>query len=203
MADKIDAFRHDHPDLAGRPFALTTFSNNGLQTWDQLRHNFAQPEAFIFDSGPTMPTELESFPIPGRIFAANNPNAPILQKALVALVGNIGYALGRAWLLKMGGSDLELMTDLLVPRLSRDMINGSPSMILFGEGDLLIPESAARRVFEMFLEQGNEHVEYHVLPGGHCTILKESRDVYVKLVDQFLAATLSSSWKFRIKQMII
>merc|ERR1711971_542846 len=72
MSDKIENFRKEYPDLVDRRFALTTFSNNGLQTWDQTKSNFEHPKGFIFDSGPTLPTELESFVIPGRIFSANN-----------------------------------------------------------------------------------------------------------------------------------
>ena len=91
MSEKIEDFRSSCPDLIDRPFALQTFSNNGLQTWAQISHNFEQPKgrstvttsavllklysAVIMDSGPTLPTEIESFPIPGRIFSANNPKA--------------------------------------------------------------------------------------------------------------------------------
>ena len=189
MADKIADFRDIHPDLAERPFVLNTFSNNGLQTWDQLQHNFERPNGFIFDSGPALPNEMESFPIPGRIFAANNPNAPFLQKALVAAVGNSVYLVVRHMM--SGKSDLGLMPDVLIPRLSRDMINGLPSIVLFGQGDLLVPESSAQRVVDMLREQG-EQVEYHVLNGGHCTILRDDRENYVKLVEKFLKLHLSS-----------
>ena len=61
--------------------------------------------------------------------------------------------------------------------------------MLFGKGDLLIPEPAARRVYEMMVDQG-EKVQYEVLNGGHCTILKEDRNAYVDLVENFLSQNL-------------
>ena len=44
MSEKIEDFRSSCPDLTDRPFALQTFSNNGLQTWAQISHNFEHPK---------------------------------------------------------------------------------------------------------------------------------------------------------------
>ena len=44
MSEKIQNFRQEYPDLVERPFALTSFSNNGLQTWDQIKNNFEHPK---------------------------------------------------------------------------------------------------------------------------------------------------------------
>ena len=61
--------------------------------------------------------------------------------------------------------------------------------MVFGKGDLLIPESAARRAYEIMVDQG-EKVQYEVLNGGHCTILKEDREAYVDFVENFLSQNI-------------
>ena len=44
MTEKIEEFRTCYPELKDKPFALKTFSNNGLQTWAQIKNNFEHPK---------------------------------------------------------------------------------------------------------------------------------------------------------------
>ena len=64
-----------------------TFSNNGLQTWLNIKKFLPEPAGYVFDSGPSK-GEWDS---PGKIFRANFPKANPLQKLSVSLIANTLY----------------------------------------------------------------------------------------------------------------
>ena len=58
MEEKLDDIFGEHPELKEREIVAHTFSNNGIQTWCNVRDLLPHPQGFIFDSGKT---ELFSF----------------------------------------------------------------------------------------------------------------------------------------------
>ena len=81
------------------------------------------------------------------------------------------------------------MPHKLIPKLSEVIIKGSPSLIIYGKEDVLVPEKTSRRVYNQLRANG-ESIKFELLNGGHCTLLKNDRDKYITLVDSFLASTL-------------
>ena len=51
MKDHFDQVWQTHPELKSRRIVAHTFSNNGVQTWCNVRELLEQPVGFIFDSG--------------------------------------------------------------------------------------------------------------------------------------------------------
>ena len=51
MRDHFDEVWREHPDLIQRKVVVHSFSNNGIQTWCNVRDLLDHPVGFIFDSG--------------------------------------------------------------------------------------------------------------------------------------------------------
>ena len=51
MKDYFNQIWEDHPDLKNRKIVVHTFSNNGIQTWYNVKELLNHPVGFIFDSG--------------------------------------------------------------------------------------------------------------------------------------------------------
>ena len=78
------------------------------------------------------------------------------------------------------------MPDKLAKQIP-ELVQGSPSLILAGRDDILVPprwlESGAKR-----LEDTGREVKYVELNGQHCTMLRDSPKDYQQTVQDFLNA---------------
>lgn len=66
IAAKFEKFYSEHPEYENSNVVLQCFSNNGIQTYNNVKELMPHPIAFIFDSGPAYCTFPHDFDIPGR-----------------------------------------------------------------------------------------------------------------------------------------
>ena len=65
-ATKIEKFYSENPEYENSNVVLQCFSNNGIQTYNNVKDLMPHPIAFIFDSGPAYCTFPHDFDIPGK-----------------------------------------------------------------------------------------------------------------------------------------
>ena len=58
MEEKFADIFDEHPELKKRQIVAHTFSNNGIQTWCNVKELLPHPQGFIFDSGKIEPCVL-------------------------------------------------------------------------------------------------------------------------------------------------
>ena len=66
LAAKFQKFYSENPEYEDSNVVLQCFSNNGIQTYNNVKELMPHPIAFIFDSGPAYCTFPYDFDIPGR-----------------------------------------------------------------------------------------------------------------------------------------
>jgi len=181
MEQKFDKFYSEHPQAKEADVILQTFSNNGIQTWNNVRAHLQHPKAFIFDSGPANCTFPQDFDIPGKIYRSNNPNASLSNKILVSMAGNFGYMTRFAI---YPFREMDNMPEKLVPRVP-ELVQNSPSLILAATGDFLTPPKLMKIEEERF-KAANKKVEFHILEGIHVTMLRDDRENYKNIISEFV-----------------
>merc|ERR1712212_1105369 len=173
MATKFDKFYNENPEYKDRNVVVQSFSNNGIQTYNNVKSLLPHPTAFIFDSGPAYCIFPYDFDIPGKIYRSNNPNASLVNKILVSSSANFLYQC-RVFVYPF--REMDNMPEKLVPRVP-ELVGNSPSLILAGRGDFLTPPSWLMAE-EKRLRDAGRAVTYVELDGLHCTMLRDSPERY-------------------------
>jgi len=175
MEEHMEPLWKEHPDLKETAPIVHTFSNNGIQTWFNLAEVFQPHKGVIFDSSPSCPPRWD---VPGLIFRLNNPNAPLLVKLAVSLVSNSVYSLRNLLKLKKQGMLIpDDMMEMIPPLLGE-----APSLYLAGKLDVLTPPDSIEVEVNRAIEYGLSKTEFHVLEGGHCTMLRDDGENYQRII---------------------
>ena len=66
MVTKFENFYSVNPEYENSDIVMSCFSNNGIQTYNNVKDLMPHPIAFIFDSGPAISTFPADFDIPGN-----------------------------------------------------------------------------------------------------------------------------------------
>jgi len=179
MAENFDKIWTEYPELKEPRLVTHTFSNNGIQTWCNVRELLPKPVGFVFDSGPSNPISLD---IPGKIFRSNNPNAPLSKKIAVSMVGNIGWAAAHFI--------LPFKNDFLFPvflvKMVPDIVSDADSLVLLAKDDIICPPPSVRKEYKRIVNHGKSNCTLEELNGGHCMMLKEDNENYRRIIKQFM-----------------
>ena len=65
-ATKFEKFYSENPEYENSNIVLSCFSNNGIQTYNNVKDLLPHPIGFIFDSGPADCSFPHDFDIPGK-----------------------------------------------------------------------------------------------------------------------------------------
>ena len=181
MRSHINDLMKDNNDLTDRKCILHTFSNGGMQCYQNIKPLLPTPSAYIFDSAPGSPGVIESFDIPGKIFRSNNPTAALPVSAAISTLANVGYCFR---FLLFPFRQMNLLPSNMVPRL-HETVGTAPCLVINGTDDVIIKPKNVRDAVAMLDAKGSR-IEQHEMSGEHCLLLRENPSLYTGLICDFI-----------------
>ena len=172
---------NDNSDLKDRKVILHTFSNGGMQCYQNIKPLLPTPSAYIFDSAPGSPGVIDSFDIPGKIFRSNNPTAPFPVSATLSILANVGYSF-RFLLYPI--RQMNLLPKNMVPQL-HETVGIAPCLVLYGTDDNIVTPQNVRDAVDMLSNKGCR-IEQHEMRGEHCLLLRQNPSLYTRLISEFI-----------------
>ena len=70
----------------------------------------------------------------------------------------------------------------MVPRL----VENSGSLVLAPKNDIICPVPTIRKEFNRIVDFGKSNTSMHILNGGHCTMLRDDKEKYTTIIQNFI-----------------